>query len=137
MSQNALHSISIAIPHGTQQLRYSFVAKKNHLKMYPRLVPKSSPKCFQIVQFRKHQGSNSGGSPKNDFSSILGTSFGAGNTPQIAPKIKTFSGVPQELVLCDGSSQNAPKLPPKWTPKSTFFSGGAKLENLALASTGA
>ena len=80
--------------------------------MYPRLVPKSSPKCFQIVQFRKHQGSNSGGSPKNDFSLILGTSFVAGNAPQIDPKIKTFSGVPQELVLCDGSSQNAPKLPP-------------------------
>ena len=75
--------------------------------------------------------------PKRNFSSILGTSFGTGNAPQIDPKIKTFSSVPQELVLCDGSSQNAPKLPPKWIPKSIFFSGGAKLENLALASTGA
>ena len=106
-------------------------------KILPKMLPNRSKMDPKIDPKWSLGASGANMAPKSDFSSILGTSFGAGNAPQIDPKIKTFSGVPQELVLCDGSSQNAPKLPPKWSPKSTFFSGGAKLENLALASTGA
>ena len=135
MSQNALHSISIAIPHGTQQLRYSFVAK---------IISKCTPDWSQNPPQNTSKSFNSGSTrvqtvgvlPRMIFHRFWGPVLELEMLPKSDPKIKTFSGVPQELVLCDGSSQNAPKLPLKLIPKSIFFSGGAKLENLALASTG-
>ena len=72
-----------------------------------------------------------------EFVFFFGFSFGAENAPKFDPKIKTFQASPRKPFY----TIRAPKKPRKDLPNALrnqiFFSEGPKLENLALASTGA
>ena len=102
MSQNALHSISIAIPHGTQQLRYSFVAK---------IISKCTPDCFQNPPQNASKSFNSGSTrvqtvgvlPRMIFHRFWGTVLELEMLPKSIPKSRHFQVSPRNSFYAMGA----------------------------------
>ena len=72
-------------------------------KILPKMLPNRSKMDPKINPKWSLGASGANMTPKNDFSSILGTSFGAGNAPQIDPKIKHFQVSPRNSFYAMGA----------------------------------